>query len=194
MTTDLVAPPKAVMPPALLAELSAWAQQYAHDAGAGLRDALEKSDSEKQDLQAAGAALEAARDALQADLTDAQLAREQAQLIADERAEEIDRLTAELRNARQIATDALVGKAKDQLAIDGKDAQLLDLRQQLERTVVATAAESDARLRAQMDLIGATTERDNLVGELKDLQSKLDTSRTERSTLRAELEALRTRK
>jgi chromosome segregation ATPase len=194
MTTDLVAPPKAEMPPALLAELSAWAQQYAHDAGAGLRDALEKSDSEKQDLQAAGAALEAARDALQADLTDAQLAREQAQLIADERAEEIDRLTAELRNARQIATDALVGKAKDQLAIDGKDAQLLDLRQQLERTVVATAAESDARLRAQMDLIGATTERDNLVGELKDLQSKLDTSRTERSTLRAELEALRTRK
>ncbi len=194
MTTDLVAPPKAEMPPALLAELSAWAQQYAHDAGAGLRDALEKSDSEKQDLQAAGTALEAARDALQADLTDAQLAREQAQLIADERAEEIDRLTAELRNARQIATDALVGKAKDQLAIDGKDAQLLDLRQQLERTVVATAAESDARLRAQMDLIGATTERDNLVGELKDLQSKLDTSRTERSTLRAELEALRTRK
>jgi chromosome segregation ATPase len=194
MTTDLVAPPKAEMPPALLAELSAWAQQYAHDAGAGLRDALEKSDSEKQDLQAAGAALEADRDALQADLTDAQLAREQAQLIADERAEEIDRLTAELRNARQIATDALVGKAKDQLAIDGKDAQLLDLRQQLERTVVATAAESDARLRAQMDLIGATTERDNLVGELKDLQSKLDTSRTERSTLRAELEALRTRK
>ena len=194
MTTDLVAPPKAVMPPALLAELSAWAQQYAHDAGAGLRDALEKSDSEKQNLQAAGAALEAARDALQADLTDAQLAREQAQLIADERAEEIDRLTAELRNARQIATDALVGKAKDQLAIDGKDAQLLDLRQQLERTVVATAAESDARLRAQMDLIGATTERDNLVGELKDLQSKLDTSRTERSALRAELEALRARK
>ena len=194
MTTDLVAPPKAEMPPALLAELSAWAQQYAHDAGAGLRDALEKSDSEKQDLQAAGTALEAARDALQADLTDAQLAREQAQLIADERAEEIDRLTAELRNARQIATDALVGKAKDQLAIDGKDAQLLDLRQQLERTVVATAAESDARLRAQMDLIGATTERDNLVGELKDLQSKLDTSRTERSTLRAELEALRARK
>jgi chromosome segregation ATPase len=194
MTTDLVAPPKAVMPPALLAELSAWAQQYAHDAGAGLRDALEKSDSEKQDLQAAGAALEAARDALQADLTDAQLAREQAQLIADERNEEIDRLMAELRNARQIATDALVGKAKDQLAIDGKDAQLLDLRQQLERTVVATAAESDARLRAQMDLIGATTERDNLAGELKDLQSKLDTSRTERSALRAELEALRARK
>jgi chromosome segregation ATPase len=194
MTTDLVAPPKAEMPPALLAELSAWAQQYAHDAGAGLRDALEKSNSEKQDLQAAGASLEAARDALQADLTEAQLAREQAQLIADERNDEIDRLMAELRNARQIATDALVGKAKDQLAIDGKDAQLLDLRQQLERTVVATAAESDARLRAQMDLIGATTERDNLAGELKDLQSKLDTSRTERSALRAELEALRARK
>jgi hypothetical protein len=114
--------------------------------------------------------------------------------MAEERDEEIQRLTAELRNARQIATDALVGKAKDQLAIDGKDAQLVDLRQQLERNVTATAAESDARLQAQMDLIGATTERDNLMGELKDLQAKLDTSRTERSALRAELEALRSRK
>ena len=114
--------------------------------------------------------------------------------MAEERDEEIQRLTAELRNARQIATDALVGKAKDQLAIDGKDAQLADLRQQLERNVTGTAAESDARLQAQMDLIGATTERDNLMDELKDLQAKLDTSRTERSALRAELEALRSRK
>ena len=180
MTTAMAAPPKAEMPPALLAELSAWAQQYAHHAGAGLRDALATADSEKL--------------ALQADLDEAQAARDHAQSMAEERDEEIQRLTAELRNARQIATDALVGKAKDQLAIDGKDAQLADLRQQLERNVTATAAESDARLQAQMDLIGATTERDNLMGELKDLQAKLDTSRTERSALRAELEALRSRK
>ena len=180
MTTAKAAPPKAEMPPALLAELSAWAQQYAHDAGAGLRDALATADSEKL--------------ALQADLDEAQAARDHAQSMAEERDEEIQRLTAELRNARQIATDALVGKAKDQLAIDGKDAQLADLRQQLERNVTATAAESDARLQAQMDLIGATTERDNLMGELKDVQAKLDTSRTERSALRAELEALRSRK
>ena len=92
MTTAMAAPPKAEMPPALLAELSAWAQQYAHDAGAGLRDALATADSEKL--------------ALQADLDEAQAARDHAQSMAEERDEEIQRLTAELRNARQIATDA----------------------------------------------------------------------------------------
>ena len=193
MTTDIAAPPPAEMPPALLAELSAWAQQYAHDAGAGMRDALARSDSKITELLAAGEAQEAAQEALQADLAAAQAAREHAQRMTDERNEDIERLTAELRNARQIATDALVGKAKDQLAIDGKDAQLLDLRQQLERNVTATAAESDARLQAQMDLIGATTERDNLAGELKELQSRLDASRSERGALRAELDGLRAR-
>ena len=179
--------PKAEMPPELLAELSRWAQQVAQDAGAGMRDALARAESDM------GALLEAGNE-LEAELSDARIAREQAQLIADERNEEIERLTAELRNARQIAADALVGKAKDQLAIDGKDAQLADLRQQLERNVAATAGESDARLRAQMELVGVTTERDNLAAEVKELRTTLDNSRTERSNLRAELETLRARK
>jgi uncharacterized coiled-coil DUF342 family protein len=186
--------PKAEMPPELLAELSRWAQQYAQDAGAGMRDALARAENDMDALLEAGNELEAERDGLNAELSDARVAREQAQLIADERNEEIERLTAELRNARQIAADALVGKAKDQLAIDGKDAQLADLRQQLERNVAATAAESDARLRAQMELVGVTTERDNLAAEVKELRTMLDNSRSERSNLRAELEALRARK
>jgi len=186
--------PKAEMPPELLAELSRWAQQYAQDAGAGMRDALARAESDMDALLEAGNQLEAERDGLNAELSDARVAREQAQLIADERNEEIERLTAELRNARQIAADALVGKAKDQLAIDGKDAQLADLRQQLERNVAATAAESDARLRAQMELVGVTTERDNLAAEVKELRTMLDNSRSERSNLRAELETLRARK
>ena len=186
--------PKAEMPPELLAELSRWAQQYAQDAGAGMRDALARAESDMDALLAAGNELEAERDGLNAELGDARIAREQAQLISDERNEEIERLTAELRNARQIAADALVGKAKDQLAIDGKDAQLADLRQQLERNVAATAAESDERLRAQMELVGVTTERDNLVAEVKELRTMLDNSRNERSNLRAELETLRARK
>jgi chromosome segregation ATPase len=89
--------------------------------------------------------------------------------------------------------DALVHKAKDQLAIDGKDAQLAELRTQLERNVAASAAESDARLAAEMELVGVTTERDSMAGELKDLRAQLDASRTERSKLRAELETLRAR-
>lgn len=178
---------KAEMPPELLADLSRWAQQYAQDAGAGMRDALARAESDM------GALLEAGNE-LEAELSDVRVAREQAQLIANERNEEIERLTAELRNARQIAADALVGKAKDQLAIDGKDAQLADLRQQLERNVAATAGESDARLRAQMELVGVTTERDNLAAEVKELRTTLDNSRTERSNLRAELETLRARK
>lgn len=193
-----VEPPRAEMPPELLAELSRWAQQYAQDAGAGMRDALARAESDMHALLEAGneleAELEAERDGLNAELSDARVAREQAQLILEERNEEIERLNAELRNARQIAADALVGKAKDQLAIDGKDAQLADLRQQLERNVAATASESDARLRAQMELVGVTTERDNLAAEVQELRTKLDASRTERGNLRAELEALRARK
>lgn len=189
-----VEPPRAEMPPALLAELGRWAQQYAQNAGAGMRDALARAESDMDALLAAGNELEAERDGLDAELTDARIAREQAQLILEERNEEIERLTAELRNARQIAADALVGKAKDQLAIDGKDAQLADLRQQLERNVAATASESDARLCAQMELVGVTTERDNLAAEVQELRTKLDTSRTERGNLRAELEGLRARK
>ena len=49
-----------------------------------------------------------------------------------ERSEMIERLNAELRNARQVAMDALVGKAKDRLASEGKDAQLADLRAEVE--------------------------------------------------------------
>jgi len=179
--------PSAELPPALLADLGRWARQFADDAGAGTRDALARLEADMDSLLAAS-------EELDAELNETRSARERAQLIADERNEEIDRLTAELRNARQVAADALVGKAKDQLAIDGKDAQLADLRQQLERNVAATAAESDARLRAQMELVGVTTERDNLAAEVKELRTRLDTSRTERSNLRAELETLRTRK
>lgn len=80
---------------------------------------------------------------------------------------------AELRNARSIATDALVGKAKDQLAIEGKDAQLADLRAQIERNVAAAAALSDARLTAEMELVGAVTARDNYAVEIKELRAKL---------------------
>ena len=90
--------------------------------------------------------------------------------------------------------DALVSKAKDQLAIDGKEQQLAQLRQELERKVADVAAESDARLRAEMELVGATTARDSLAAELDDLRAKLDKSTAERSKLRAELTELKSKK
>jgi hypothetical protein len=143
------------------------------------------------DLLEAGARLEAERADLSTQLDNASAARAAAQAIADERNEEIERLNAELRNARQIAMDALVGKAKDQLAIDGKDAQLADLRGQLERSVAASSTQSDARLAAEMELIGATTARDSLAAEVKDLQAQLAAAKSDRGALRMELEALR---
>jgi chromosome segregation ATPase len=111
-----------------------------------------------------------------------------------ERDETIERLNAELKNARQVAMDALVSKAKDQLAIDGKEQQLTQLRQELERKIADMAAESDARLRAEMELVGATTARDSLATELEDLRAKLDKSTAERSKLRAELSELKAKK
>lgn len=75
--------------------------------------------------------------------------------------EEIDQLSTELGEARRIATDALVGKAKDRLAIEGKDSQLAELRLQMERNATAAAALSGACLNAEMKLVGAVAAHEN---------------------------------
>lgn len=142
--------------------------------------ALEIPEADAAALRETSAALESARD--------------QALAASSEHVEEIERLTAELRDARQVATEALVSKAKDQLAIDGKDRQLADLRAQMERNVATQALESDARLAAEMELVGATTARDNIANEMKTLRAQLDKPYAERSALRAELETLRAKK
>ncbi|MBD8529460.1 MULTISPECIES: DNA-binding protein [unclassified Massilia] len=180
----LPAPAPATLPAALAADLAAWAQQHAEQAGAGPRAAMARL---QDDLDAALA--EAGR--LEEEADSAARARDAAQALADERSEEIERLMAELRNARQVAMDALVGKAKDQLAIDGKDAQLLELRGQLERSVVASSTQSDARLAAEMELVGATTARDSLAQEVKELQAQLAAAKSDRGALRMEVDALR---
>ena len=168
------------IPEAVAAALSGWVQQVAEQTAAPVREALAEVEADAAALRETSAELEAARD--------------QALAASAEHAAEIERLNTELRDARQVATDALVSKAKDQLAIDGKDRQLADLRAQLERNVAAQASESDARLAAEMELVGATTARDNFEKEVKSLRAQLDKSYAERSALRAELESLRTKK
>jgi len=185
------APPKAELPQELLAGLADWALKFAEQAGRGDRDALARNEADIEALRAAGEALEGERDALRDEVASVAAASEEA--IA-ERDETIERLNAELKNARQVAMDALVSKAKDQLAIDGKEQQLAQLRQELERKIADMAAESDARLRAEMELVGATTARDSLAGELDELRAKLDKSTAERSKLRAELTELKSKK
>ena len=186
-------PAPAELPPALLADLARWAQQHAEQAGLGARELLAQRERDLEDALDEAERLETERAELLAEVDSAAAARDAAQAVADERSEEIERLMAELRNARQVAMDALVGKAKDQLAIEGKDAQLADLRGQLERNVTASSAQSDARLAAEMELIGATTARDSLALEVKDLQALLATAKSDRGALRMELEALRAR-
>jgi chromosome segregation ATPase len=173
--------PKADIPESIVAALGSWAQQFAEEASAGVRDDLAQSESDMESLLESGEQLEAERDELLAQVASVTTARDQALATATERGEEIERLTVELRNARQVAMDALVGKAKDQLAIEGKDGQLANLRLQIERNVAASAAESDARLAAEMELIGAVTARDNLAAEVKDLRAQLDASHAQRS-------------
>jgi hypothetical protein len=178
--------PKADIPESVVAALGSWVQQFAQAASAGVRDALAQSESDMEALLESGERLEAERDELLAQVASATTARDQALATAAERGEDIERLTVELRNARQVATDALVGKAKDQLAIEGKDAQLADLRLQIERNVAASAALSDARLAAEMELVGAVTARDNFAEEIKELRAQLDAAKAERGALRAE--------
>ena len=170
--------PAADIPESIATALGNWVQQAAEYASAPVREALALAQSDVQALLASSEQVEAERDELLAQVAGVTAARDQAVASAAERAEEIERLNAELRNARQVAMDALVGKAKDQLAIEGKDAQLVDLRSQIERNVAASAVLSDARLTAEMELIGAVTARDSLAAEVKDLRARLDSARS----------------
>jgi hypothetical protein len=144
--------PQLEIPAQVAAALSGWVQQAAHEVGSPLR-------AEIEDLRA-------------------QLAEARATL--EENEDQITRLNGEVRNFRTIAADALVGKAKDQLAIEGKDAQIADLRDQLERSVAVAATLSDAKLAAEMELVGAATARDNYLAEAQDLRSQLEACRAAR--------------
>lgn len=165
--------PKLDIPEPIAIALGQWARQLAEEAGVGARDALAQSEEDMQVLLQSGEQFEAEREQLLAQVASLTAARDEALATVAERGEEIDQLQAELRNARHIATDALVGKAKDQLAIEGKDSQLADLRAQIERNVAAAAALSDARLNAEMELVGAVTARDNFAAEIKELRARL---------------------
>jgi chromosome segregation ATPase len=173
-------PPPATIPPELATALTDWARRHAEEAGSGARDALERARNDIDELLRSGDEIE--------------YERNQAQAINAEQAEQIEQLQVELRDARRVATEALVSKAKDQLAIDGKERQINDLRQQLERNVAASAADSDARLAAEMELVGAVTARDEFASELKQLRQQLETIKAERTSLRAEMDALRGRR
>jgi uncharacterized coiled-coil DUF342 family protein len=182
--------PKAEIPESILADLQNWAQTFADEAGAA-RDALAESRGDMEALLKASEEFEAERDELLEQVASLTAERDEAQTLAAERADEIERLTTELTDARQVAMDALVSKAKDRLAIDGKDAQLAELRTQLERNVTASAADSDARLAAEMELVGAVTARDSLANEVKELRAQLAASLRDRSALRADVELMR---
>jgi len=173
-------PPRAALPESIVADLAAWARQFAVDAGAADRAALAEADAERAALAAAGDALESERDGLRTDLDEASGARDAAEALLAERDETIERLHAELRNARQVAMEALVSKAKDQLAIEGKDSQLTALRAEIERNVAAQAAESDRRLAAEMELVGATTARGALEAEVAELRAQMEALRARR--------------
>lgn len=170
-----VAAPKLELPEPIATALGQWAQQLAEEAGAGPREALAQSEEDLDTLRKSGEEFETERDELLAQVASLK------ETIA-ERGEEIDQLSTELRDARRLATDALVGKAKDQLAIEGKESQLADLRAQIERNVAASATLSDARLNAEMELIGAVTARDTFAAEIKELRAKLAARNTERSS------------
>jgi chromosome segregation ATPase len=173
-------PPSADIPEAVATALTDWARRYAEEAGAGTRDALARAQSDLDALLDSGERIETERD--------------RALAASAEQSEQIEQLMVELRDARKLATDALVGKAKDQLAIDGKDRQIADLRAQLERNVAASASDSDARLAAEMELVGATTARDEFAAEAKQLRTQLEAAKAERTTLRAEMDSLRGRR
>ncbi len=171
------AAPDTALPPALASALEAWVQARVDAVAQSLRSGLAETEADLASLLALQEEGEAER-LSQAERLAAQAEeRERAQALLAEREAAIERLTMELRHARDIASEALVGKAKDQLAIQGKDAQIAELRRQLETQLTGAASESDARLAAEMELVGATTARDNLAAEVASLRAQLDALR-----------------
>lgn len=175
------AAPNLDLPESITAALGSWARQLMEEAASRHREGLAQAEGDLASLLQLNDEAEAARDGLSAQLAELTAARDQALAKLAERDASIERLTMELRHARDIASEALVGKAKDQLAIEGKDAQLAELRRQLERHVAMSAAESDARLAAEMELVGAVTARDNFAAEIATLRAQLDAGRAAQS-------------
>lgn len=169
--------PKAAIPDAILAGLGDWAHQFSEEKVATLRAVQLQTERDVASLLQMIEEKSAELGELRDQLSSLTQEHEQAKANLDEREAHIGRLTVEVRHARDLASDALVGRAKNQLAIDGKDAQIADLRQQLERSMAASAAASDARLAAEMELVGATTARDGYAAEITDLRAQLDASR-----------------
>lgn len=149
------------IPDTIKAALESWAQQLVQNTAAPLRDTLSHTEDDLASL-----------------LAEITASHEQALAKLAERDTAIARLTVEVRHARDIASNALVGKAKDQLAIDGKDAQIVELRREIERLIAVSAAASDARLSAEMELVGAVTGRDNFAAEIAELRAQLDSRHT----------------
>jgi chromosome segregation ATPase len=165
---------RADIPESITAALVSWVSQFAEEASAGLRDGLAQADGDLASLIRSNEQLQVDHDELSASVDKITAERDQAVAKLAESETHIERLTVQLQHARTVASEALVGKAKDQLAIEGKDAQLADLRSQLERNVAASSAESDARLAAEMELVGAVTARNNLEAEVKELRAQLE--------------------
>lgn len=165
------------LPAALSEALEMWVEEQAQAAGRGLREALAGVNDDLSALIQAHSEAEQAHQQAAAQCADVSAELEQMRARLAERGAHIEQLNVELRHARDIASDALVGKAKDKLAIEGKDAQMADLRQQLERSVAVTAAAADARLAAEMELVGAVTARDNLAAEVDSLRAQLEACR-----------------
>jgi chromosome segregation ATPase len=168
------------VPASITSALRSWGQQIAQDAAARVRDSVAQVESEIASLLALNEQADVQRSELDAQLSRITAERDQALARLAERDASIERLTVELRHARTVASEALVGKAKDQLAIEGKDTQLAELRRQIEHHVATFAAQSDARLAAEMELVGATTARDNFAVELAELRAELDSYRAGR--------------
>jgi chromosome segregation ATPase len=172
--------PKAAVPEPIAASLASWAERHADEASAGLRDGLAQAEGDLASLLHLNEQLEADLEAARTQLAQVTEDRDQARAALAESDAQLERLGVQIQHARDVASNALVGKAKDQLAIEGKDAQLAELRRQLERNVAASSSESDARLAAEMELVGATTARDNLLAEVQDLRAQLEACRAGR--------------
>jgi len=159
--------------------IETWVQHLLEAERSGHASRLLQIEADLAPILESSERIEAANQGLTTELADTSAELDRLRQILAERESSIERLTVELRHVRDIASDAVVSKAKDQLAIEGKDMQIAELRQQVERQTAAISAASDARLAAEMELVGASTARDTFAAEIQALRAELDARRAE---------------
>jgi len=182
------------LPADVVRTMNAWAIQASTAARAEAESEMLRAQAEADLLAKAGIDLEAERDRLLEDAGVLTTQRDQAEALAKERADEVERMTRDLEREREVANAAQIKTAESQLKLEAQAQQLADLKAEVSRLNSALDAERQTRaevqtraavLQAELSAVNKEAEAERTRAD--GLQSKLEEARKEEEELRDDL-------